>query len=185
MTKASKVLTIALLIFSVSFFAAAGLNVVLDKDWKKEAESFTSKITEQQKQNEAAMKRIEVVEPLIKDAEAANAADLIAIEAAVAELKTQLTARQEKLNSLSGQLVELVRNTTEVRKVAIQRREEVEKLQSQFGELRAQKEQVLAESRRLTDLLYQAQGSLDRITTRKQLLEMDGAKAADTSTAKP
>ena len=180
MTKVSKVLTIALLLFSVAFFAAAGLNVIIGTDWKKQAESYTPQIAEQKKLNEAAIKRIEEVEPLIKEAKDANSTDLKALEAAVVDLKSQLTKRQEKLAELSAQLVDAIRTTNAVRDVAIMRREEVDQLFNQLGELRAQKEQVLAESRRLTDLLYQAQGTLDRVLTRKQLLESDGAKGAAT-----
>lgn len=176
MTKASKVLTVALLFFSIAFFGAAGLNKIVESDWKKLAESYTSKIDEQKKQNAAALKRIGEVEPKIVEVTEAKAADLKAIAAAVADLKAQLQKRQDELATLSTQLVELTKQTTQTRQTAIDRRAEVDQLASQLGELRSQKEQVLAESKRLTDLLYQAQGTLDRVSTRKQLLEADGAK---------
>lgn len=181
MTKASKVLTIALFVFSIAFFAVAGLNTIASTDWKARAAVLPSQIDEQKKLNEQAVARIAIVEPQIKDARLFNATDVAAITTSVQSLNVQLTQKQEQAAQISAQLVDLIHRVEEIRRVRTLRRDEVFQLQNQLGELRAQRVQVLAEARRLTDLLYQAQGTLERVQLRKDLLQADGASLVSAS----
>jgi chromosome segregation ATPase len=181
MTKASKVLTIVLTVFSIVFMGVAAVMSTVRTDWKEKAtkEFPKSKITEQTEKIANLDKEIAAYESQQKAAAAAIAADEKSFIAPQTGREAQLEAELEKLvatvHELAGQI------ETEAKKVQLKQdedkrlREEVTRLQTQYDDLLSQKYDVGETVKRQRDLLFQAKGILERVVHRLELLKADAA----------
>jgi chromosome segregation ATPase len=189
MTKFSKILAVLVTAFSILFMGIAAVMSTAQTDWKSKAtkEFPKSRITDpvngQQAQIANLSKEIETLDKQQKDAEAGIAADSLAIT-------TPDTGRVALLEAEVAQLIDESRKVAdqveaEAKKVGGKQdedkrlREEVTRLKSQFDDLVAQKEDALANVKRLRDLLFQATGVLDRVKKRRESLDSERSRPYD------
>jgi len=181
MTKASKVLTIVLTVFSIVFMGVAAVMSTVRTDWKDKAtkEFPKSRIAEQTEKIANLDKEIAAYESQQKAAAAAIEADVQSFIAPQVGREAQLEVELEKLvatvHELAGQI------ETEAKKVQLKQdedkrlREEVTRLKTQYDDLLSQKYDVGNTVKRQRDLLFQAKGILERVLHRLELLKADAA----------
>jgi chromosome segregation ATPase len=180
MTKTSKILTIVVTMGSVLFMAVAAVLSTVRTDWKEKAtkEFPRSRITDQKAQLDDLDKEIKSVARLQADADAGIAADSLAITTPttgrVAQLESELQKLIDEAHKLAEQVEAEAKTVDEKQDRDKRLREEVARLQSQYEDLVAEKENSLANVKRLRDLLFQAQGVLDRVQKRQKALNSEG-----------
>jgi chromosome segregation ATPase len=180
MTKTSKCLTIAAIVFSIVFMGIAAVMSTTHTDWKERAtkEFPQSQITAQRTQIQDLTTEIESLDKQQKVAETSNAADSVAITVAetgrVAQLERELAALIEEGHKIAEQVEAEARQVDAKQAYAKRLRGDVTRLQSQYEDLVAQKEDALANVKRLRDLLFQAKGVLERVKKRQEALEAEG-----------
>jgi chromosome segregation ATPase len=81
---------------------------------------------------------------------------------------------EAQAHTLSEQIEVEARKTQQKLDELKLRREEIKRLQTQYEELVAQRQFSQGEVRRLRDLVFQAQGVLERVERRRQQLKADG-----------
>ena len=180
MTKTSKVLTVLVTAFSILFMGIAAVMSTARTDWKKKAtEEFPKKrINDQTAELDKLRKEIETVDKEQKAAGEGIAADSLAITAPNTGRVAQLEAELVQLIDEAHKVAEQVE--AEAKKVGAKQddgkhlRDRVTRLTSQYEDLVAQKDDALADVKRLRDLLFQARGVLDRVKKRQQALEAEG-----------
>jgi chromosome segregation ATPase len=185
MTKASKVLTIVLTVFSIVFMGVAAVMSTVRTDWKAKAttEFPKKRIDEQRSKIEDLDKAIVSLESQQKAAAAAIEADIKSFVAPQigreAQLEKELETLIETTHTLAGQI------ETEAKKVQLKQdedkrlREEVIRLKTQYDDLVSQKYDVEETVKRQRDLLFQAIGILDRVKHRLELLKADEGKKVE------
>lgn len=174
MTRASKVLTVFLVVASVAFMGfAATSSMTRTNNWKEQTKDYTDKIAKQKSELEALDKEIPFWKDRLTESIAAKEKDIAAMQQRELVLLEGLKKLADAASALSVQVVEKTDATQKKRDEAAQRREEAIALRNQLDELRTQKEEALAEQKRLTDLLVQALGTKERAERRKELLESD------------
>lgn len=181
MTKVSKVLTVLVFIASVAFMAFAATSSATRTDWKTRVAEYPEKIAAQRKKIEQLDQDIVRWDARLKDAQASEKADLAAMDRREAALVTQVQQLQAQASALALQIDTEAKSVQAKREQARLRREEVFRLRNQLEELRTQNDSTIGESKRLKDLLVQAQGVLERAERRMQLLEADGARLPDSA----
>ena len=182
MTKASKVLTIVLTVFSIIFMGVAAVMSTVRTDWKEKAtkEFPKSRIVEQTAKIADLTKEIESLESQQKAAAVAIEADIKSFLAPQIGREAQLEAELEKLveeaHTLAG-LVEIAAKKVQLKQDEDKRlREEVTRLRTQYDDLVSQKYDVAEIVKRQRDLLFQAKGILERVKHRLKLLKADAAQ---------
>lgn len=175
MTKVGKILTVLLVFASVTFMGVASVNWVVSTNYKTQAAEFPEKIDAQKKEIADLDTEIPRWEARLKDAEASIKADVAAIKRRQETVEKQLKALHDELSDVNAQVVAETKKAQAVRDEAKLRREEAIALSNQLEELRSQKDAALFEQKRLSALLVQATGTLERVERRKELLEKDGA----------
>lgn len=181
MTKAGKILTIAVTVFCVVFMGVAAVMSTVRTDWKEKAtkEFPKSTITDQEARLGDLQTKIDAVKKQDDEANAAIAADIKAIEAPEIGRVAVLEAELAKLIDDAHAVFE--QSEAEARKVDAKQeedkrlREVVTRLRSQYEDLVAQKDDALADVKRLRDLLFQAKGILDRVEKRQKSLELENS----------
>lgn len=179
MTKASKVLTIVLTVFSIVFMGVAAVMSTVRTDWSEKAtkEFPKARIAEQKEKIESLDKEIALFESRQKDSAAWIEADIKSFVAPQIGREAQLEAEFKKLVELSQTLAGQIE--TEAKKVQLKQdedkrlREEVTRLKTQYDDLLSQKYDVEETVKRLRDLLFQARGILERVKHRLELLKAD------------
>jgi len=180
MTKASKVLAVAVAVFSIVFMGVAAVMSTVRTDWKEKAtkEFPKSRITEQQTQIADLDKEIKAVTDQHEAAKAGITADVQALSAPETGREAQREAEFKKLvaeaHTIFEQFEAEAKKVDAKQEVDKRRREEVTRLKSQYEDLVAHKEDTLAQVKRLRDLLFQANGLLDRVKKRRDALEAEG-----------
>ena len=180
MTKTSKCLTILATVFSILFMGIAAVMSTTHTDWKEKAtkEFPSSEITRQRTQLQDLATEIGSLDKQQKVAEDSNAADSVAITAPetgrVAQLEREWMALIDEAHKVAEQVEAEARQVDAKQAYAKRLRGDVTRLQSQYEDLVAQKEDALANVKRLRDLLFQAKGVLERVNKRKQALEAEG-----------
>jgi chromosome segregation ATPase len=179
MTKTSKVLTVLVTAFSILFLGITAVMSTAQTDWKKKAkdEFPKSRIAEQTAQLDDLRKEIESLDKQQKLAEEGIKADSLALTTPetgrVAQLEAELTQLVDEAHKVAVQV------EAEAKKVGAKQdqgkhlRDRVTRLTSQYEDLVAQKEDALANVKRLRDLLFQARGVLDRVKKRQEALEAE------------
>lgn len=170
MTKAGKVLTVFLVFASVAFMGFAGVSSMTQSDWKSKAAELNEKIKKQTDEIAVLEPQIEPLQLRLKEAIAANAADLKAMLDREQVLLAELQKLSEAASTLSAQAVSKAKEVQAKRDESALRRDEGVFLRNQLDELRTEKQAALDEERRLTDLLIQTQGTLERVQRRNELL---------------
>jgi chromosome segregation ATPase len=177
MTKISKVLTILTAFMAVAFMGFTASSFYTQFNWKAKKAEIEAKIPPQREELNRLDTEITRYEGRLTEAKAAIEADLKAIEARRKYLQAQLDDLAKKSSEASTQIAEATRKATQVRDEAKLRREEGLQLANQLAELRSQKSAADEQKRKLTDLLVQARGVLERAERRAATLERDGATA--------
>lgn len=177
MTKLSKVLTILTAFMAVAFMGFTASSFYTKFDWKAKKAEIEAKIPPQKEEINRLDTEIARYEARLVEAKAAIEADLKAIDARQKYLQSQLDDLAKKSSEASTQIAEATRKATQIRDEAKLRREEGLQLANQLAELRSQKSAAEEEKRKLTDLLVQAQGVLERADRRAKSLAGDGATA--------
>jgi chromosome segregation ATPase len=185
MTTVSKVLTVLVFIASVAFMAFAATSSATRTDWKTRVAEYPEKIAAQRKKIEQLDQDIVRWDARLQDARKSEQADLVAMNRREAALVSQLQQLHAQASALSAQIDTEAKAVQAKREEARLRREEVFRLRNQLEELRTQNDSAVGESKRLKDLLVQAQGVLERAERRMQLLEADGAKLPDSGKTGP
>ncbi len=176
MTKFSKVLTVVVTAFCVLFMGIAAVMSTAHTDWKKKAtDDFPkSRITDQTTKIDGLRKEIESLDKQQKAAETGIAEDSLAITTPetgrVALLETELGQLIDEARKVADQVEEEAKKVGDKQDNDKRLREEVMRLKSQFEDLVAQKEDALANVKRLRDLLFQATGVLERVKKRQESL---------------
>lgn len=170
MTKAGKVLTVFLVFASVAFMGFAGVSSMTRSDFKARKTVLDEKIKKQTEEIAALQPLIEPLEARLRDAMAANAADIKAMQEREQVLLTQLQKLSDDATALAAQGVAKAKEVQAKRDEVARRRDEAVALRNQLDELRTEKDEALSEQRRLTDLLIQTQGSLERAERRNEHL---------------
>jgi len=184
MTKASKVLAVAVAVFSIIFMGVAAVMSTVRTDWKEKAtkEFPKSRITDQQTLLADLDKEIDTVTKLHDAAKAGIDADVQAIVAPKtgreALREKELAQLIEEASSLSEQIEVEAKKVEAKQDIDKRLREDVTRLKSQYEDLVAHKEDALANVKRLRDLLFQATGLLERVKKRRDALEAEGVKRA-------
>ncbi len=179
MTKTSKCLTIAATVFSVVFMAVSAVMWTARTDWKQKADvEFPKKrIAEQAEILKGLDDQIKDVDVQQKKSVAAIASDELAVLAPnvglEAQLEVELANLIEEAHALHEQIEAEAKKVEVKQDVGKRLREEVLRLTSQYEDLVAQKEDALANVKRIRDLLFQANGVLDRVKKRQKSLESD------------
>jgi chromosome segregation ATPase len=180
MTKTSKVLTVLVAAFSILFMGITAVISTAQTDWKEKAtkEFPKSRISDQTAQLDELRKDIESLDKQQKLAEEGIKADSLAVtepeKGRVAQLEAELVQLIDEAHKVAEQV------EAEAKKVGAKQddgkhlRDRVTRLTSQYEDLVAQKEDALANVKRLRDLLFQARGVLDRVKKRQEALEADG-----------
>jgi len=182
MTKASKVLAVAVAVFSIIFMGVAAVMSTVRTDWKEKAtkEFPKSRISEQQTQIADLDKEIESVTKQHDAARAGIEADVQAIIAQQtgreAQREKELAALIEEAHTLSEQFEVEAKKVQAKQEEDKRLREDVTRLKSQYEDLVAHKDDALANVKRLRDLLFQANGLLERVKKRRDALEAEGVK---------
>jgi chromosome segregation ATPase len=191
MTKASKVLTIVLTVFSIIFMGVAAVMSTVRTDWREKAtkEFPKARIAEQTEKIAALDKEIASLESQQKAAKAAIDADIKSFVAPEigreAVLEVQLKKLIETTHELAGQI------ETEAKKVQLKQdedkrlRDEVTRLKTQYDDLLSQKYDVEETVKRQRDLLFQAKGILERVQHRLELLKAEDGEYAPAGDEKP
>lgn len=179
MTKFSKPLAIFVTVMCVMFMGVTTVTTIARTDWKAELAKYPSDVRSKQSARIQELdEQIKTTEERTKAAEAAIAADILAMTARdtrwVAELNQKLAAAHDLANQVEAQS-KVVQAKLDEGKL---RREEVVRLMNQYEELVAQKEAAQAEVRRLRDLLFQSTGTLERVKHRNELLKLEEAASS-------
>ena len=182
MTKASKVLTIVLTVFSIIFMGVAAVMSTVRTDWKEKAtkEFPKARIAEQTAKIADLEKEIASIKSQQEAAAAAIEADIKSFLAPQIGREAQLEAELEKIveeaHTLAGQ-VEIAAKKVQLKQDEDKRlREEVTRLRTQYDDLVSQKYDVEETVKRQRDLLFQAIGILERVKHRLELLKADAAQ---------
>jgi chromosome segregation ATPase len=178
MTKFSKVLTVLLVVFSVSFMALSAVSLMSSTDWKSRKKDLSEKTAEQTRELAALETEYAGWDKRLQDAKNTITQDVAALKKKEEVLAAALAKQEEAASALAGQTVVKAKEAQAKRDEARLRREETVALRNQLDELRTQKRDAEAEERRLSDLLVQAQGTLERVERRQELLAADGADSA-------
>ena len=181
MTKASKVLTIVLTVFSIVFMGVAAVMSTVRTDWKEKAtkEFPKTRIAEQAEKIATLDKEIASLESRQKESAAW-------IEADIKSFSDKQVGREAQLEKELDTLIETTRTLaaqieTEAKKVQLKQdedkrlREEVTRLKTQYDDLVSQKYDVEETVKRQRDLLFQAKGILERVSHRLELLKAEEA----------
>lgn len=182
MTKASKVLAVAVTVFSIIFMGVAAVMSTVRTDWREKAtkEFPKSRIAEQQTKKEDLDKEIEAVTKQHELAKAGIDADVLAITTPKtgreAQREDELKQLMEDAHTLSEQFEAEAKKVEAKQEEDKRLREEVTRLKSQYEDLVAHKDDSLANVKRLRDLLFQATGLLERVKKRRDALEAEGIK---------
>ena len=170
MTKAGKVLTVFLVFASVAFMGFAGVSSMTRSDWKAKAAELNEKIKRQKDELGVLEPQVEPLQLRLNDAIAANKADIKAMLDREQVLLAELQKLSDGASALSAQAVSKAKEVQAKRDESALRRDEAVVLRNQLDELRTEKAAALEEDRRLTDLLIQTQGTLERVQRRSELL---------------
>lgn len=174
MTKFSKVLTVLATFLSIAFMGLAFVSwATALTDHRQRDTDLKARIQPQKDRITQLDGEIARAENRLKDAQLAIAADLPAIKAREKLYQAQLDGLAKKSSELSTQIAASSKKAREVGDEASLRREEGIQLANQLAELRAQKADAETEKQKLTDLLVQAQGVLDRVQRRNETLKSD------------
>lgn len=179
MTKFSRVLTILVTVLAVCFLGVAAVTTASRTDWKKVVtQDFTSKMLSDQKAQIDELDRdIKIATDLKTGSAEAIAADIKALTDPQTGREVVLERELEALIQQGHDLAE--KAEAEARKTDARlddlklHREETVRLQNQFEELVSQKGAALVEVKRLRDLLFQAQGVLERAIRRHESLQQE------------
>lgn len=171
MTKAGKVLTVFLVFASVAFMGFAGVSSMTHSDWKAKAAELDGKIKKQKEEIDQLDPQIAPLQARLADAIAANAADITAMQQREQVLLAELQKLSEAASVLATQAISKSKEVQGKRDESALRRDEAVLLRNQLNELRTEKQTALEEERRLTDLLIQTQGTLERVQRRNELLK--------------
>ncbi|MSR56179.1 MAG: hypothetical protein EXS05_00660 [Planctomycetaceae bacterium] len=179
MTKLSRCLTILVTVLAVAFLGVAAVTTAGRTDWQKIATKDFPKaaIATQQETIAELEKQIKITSDVM-----AGSAEAIAVD--VKALTDPMTGREvvleRELEALIAQAHDLaVKTETEARTADARldelklRREDTVRLQNQFDELVSQKVAAQSEVKRLRDLLFQAQGVLERAIRRRKALQAE------------
>lgn len=98
------------------------------------------------------------------------ATDLKAVDARVAQLKTDLTDINQQIIDKTTEGTKLAEETSQVQVDTETRRQEVIRLQAQLKEIRADKFRADEQKKRLVDLLARVTGNIDRVDRRNRQL---------------
>jgi chromosome segregation ATPase len=183
-TKVSKSLAVAVTAFSVLFLGVAAVTTATRTDWKTKATKEFPKATinEQTQKLQELDSQIVFVEKAITDAREFARADVQAIvdkdpaKGREANWETQLAALENQEHKLAEETEIEASKVNAKQDELTRRRDEIVRLRAQYEDLVAQKLAALADVKRLRDLLVQAQGTLDRVVRRQELLQSDAAK---------
>jgi chromosome segregation ATPase len=174
MTKFSKVLTVLATFLSIAFMGLAFVSwATALTDHRQRDTDLKARIQPQKDRLTQLEGEIARAENRLKDAQLAIAADLPAFKAREKLYQAQLDELAKTSGELSVQIAALSKKAREVGDEASLRREEGIQLANQLAELRAQKADAETEKQKLTDLLVQAQGVLDRVQRRNGNLKSD------------
>lgn len=189
MTKISRCLTILVTVLAVAFLGVAAVTTAGRTDWKTVATKDFPKKT-----NDDLKAAIDELDKQIKIYGDLNTGSAEAIAVDIKALTDPETGREvvleRELEALIVQAHELaVTVEAEARKTDARldelklRREDTVRLQNQFDELVSQKVAARGEVKRLKDLLFQAQGVLERAIRRRTALqaEFDGYESKSTA----
>ncbi len=179
MTKFSKVLTVLAAVLSVGFMGVAFMAFATRSDWKGRDAELKTLIQPQKDQIDRLNAEITRYENRLNDAKLSIAADLPAIQVRAKNYQTSLEALAKKSAELSAEIAETSRKATIVSDEAKLRREEGVQLANQLAELRGQRAATEVEKQKLTDLLVQARGVLDRVERRNRNLKSDQSGGGD------
>jgi chromosome segregation ATPase len=186
MTKFSKVLTVLATFLSIAFMGLAFVSwATALTDHRQRDTDLKARIQPQKDRLTQLEGEIARTENRLKDAQLAIAADLPAFKARETLYQTQLDELAKTSGELSVQIAALSKKAREVGDEASLRREEGIQLANQLAELRAQKADAETEKQKLTDLLVQAQGVLDRVQRRNGNLKSDLPAGAYDDAAAP
>ena len=177
MNKFSRPLTIFVTVLCISFMGVAAVSTAARTDWKTIATKTYPKtrIGEQQQQITKLDEEITAVNEEQKRVVAAMEADVKALTDPTTGREAELEQLLEQLVTQAQQVAKEIeqqarKEDTKLDTLSL-RRDDVARLQNQFDEFVSQKDAALAESKRLRDLLVQAQGLLERAQRRLELLE--------------
>ena len=179
MTKFSKVLTVLAAVLSVAFMGVAFVAKATQTDWKARDAELKAKIQPQKDQIDRLTAEITRYENRLNDAKLSIAADVPAIQVRAKNYQASLEALAKKSAELSAEIAETSRKATIVSDEAKLRREEGVQLANQLAELRAQRAAIEVDKQKLTDLLVQARGVLERVERRNRNLKADQSASGD------
>jgi hypothetical protein len=185
MTKASKVLTVVVTVFSILYMGISFMMWTVRADWKEKAtkEFPKARIAEQKTQIDDLDKEIAAIEKQHDEAKKGIAADIASITAPQIGREAQLEAEWAALNAEASAIAGQV--DVEAKKVQVKQeedkrlRDDVHRLMSQYDDLVAQRFDAEANVKRQRDLLFQAKGILERLRLRAGLLDIEEGKGYD------
>ena len=169
-TKISKVLVVFVAAASVSMAGFAAVSLMTATNWKAKTQEIQTLVKAQKDKIDEIDPQIARWENQTKDAQAAIAADIPAIQAREKLYASQLADLNQKISELTKQIVAAGQKATKIGDEAKLQREVGRQLSNQLAELRSQRSEAEEEKRRLTDQLVQAKGILERATRRNQVL---------------
>jgi len=179
MTKFSKVLTVLATVLSVAFMGFAFISFATQTDFKTRDANLKTEIQPLADVNKRLTDEITVFENRLNDAKLSIASDVPGIGVRAKNYQSALDALAKKSAELSTEIAETSRKATIVSDEAKLRREEGIQLSNQLAELRAQRAATEAEKQKLTDLLVQARGVLERVERRNKNLKTDLPAGSD------
>lgn len=176
MIKYSRVLTVVVTVFAVSFMAVAAVAVAVRTDWRERIKKFpSSEISDQQKQLSELDQKITATNEELQAWSAAVEADVKALTDPATGSEAQLEAQLKSLEEQSHKLAEEIEVAARQAQFKLDelklRREDAFRLQAQYDELVSQKQAAMGEVKRLQDLLVQAKGVLERAQHRQRSLQ--------------
>jgi chromosome segregation ATPase len=182
MTKASKILTILVTVFSILYMGISFMMWTVRADWKEKAnvEFPKKRITDQQSLIQELEKDIAATDKQHDDAKKAIAADIVSITAPQigreAQLEAEWAALSAEASAIAGQVDAEAKKVQDKEEENKRLRDDVYRLKNQYDDLVAQRSDAEANVKRQRDLLFQAKGILERLRLRAKLLDVEEGK---------
>lgn len=182
MTKASKILTILVTVFSILYMGISFMMWTVRADWREKAtKEFTKEqIAKQRTQIDELEKEIATTDKQHDDAKKAIAADIVSITAPEigreAQLEAEWAALSAEASAIAGQVDAEAKKVQDKEEENKRLRDDVYRLKEQYDDLVAQRSDAEANVKRQRDLLFQAKGILERLRLRARLLDAEEGK---------